>query len=162
MCFRQLGSPTSPEQKRLKGQCSGDDEVIDLAVSSPESGAEEREENQRESPRSPAALQGRTADDGSVIYRLKGVTLAEAAKILLRDQKFGPVCSSVPQRPVGRLRACTFLVDLKSLGAQVLAGDLACDGYEPWNQGSKTAGQFFRRYVKYELSWRLLISYRSL
>ncbi len=41
------------------------------------------------------------------------------------------------------LKAVTFLLDLTAFPEKVQAGDLACDGYEPWSGGWGTCGNYF-------------------
>ncbi len=65
------------------------------------------------------------------------------------DAKLGhglPCARRVPQMGAKDLPAVTFLLDLNAFPDKVQAGDLACDGYEPWTSGWGTSGNFFRQF----------------
>ncbi len=158
---RNLLSPTkvSPEKKQTRNEGKdehGDiDELIDL-TKSPGGDQELPESTGSQSSRTSLSSSGKAGGgfgaDGSPVFRQKSLTFTEAATILLKTEKFGRMCQSIPQRPMQTLKASTFFMDLRDkTGWQV--GDLTCDGYEPWDAGMKTASLYFRRCIYFIFPW---------
>ncbi len=110
-------SKISPDEKRMKTEIVD----IDLTLDS-----------------SPGSEDGEKAtqftEDGSPIFRNEAVTLAEAAEILLQSKPIHRLaCMHVPQIGAKDQKAVTFLLDLGAFPEKLQAGDIACDGYEPWD-----------------------------
>ncbi len=119
----------SPDEKRVKTEAVDIDLTLD---SSP--GSEDGEKS------------ARFTEDGSPIFTSETVTLADAAEILLQRKPTNRTCTHVPQIGAKDRKAVTFLLDLSAFPRKLQAGDIACDGYEPWNGIRGTCGNFFHQF----------------